>query len=80
MLDEVTKVEFRGKTYAQQHGNPFDRGSADSYYDRPRNPHKYPFGTYNGDPVMLSEGSADYEAYMAGYDFNEECGDKKDWG
>jgi hypothetical protein len=79
MLDEVTKVEFRGKTYLQKHGNPFDRGSADSYYGRPRDPHKYPFGTYNGDPVMLREGSADYESYMAGYDFNEECGDKKEW-
>ena len=40
MLDQVTKYEYKGKTYEQEHGNAFDRGSADSYYGRGRNPHK----------------------------------------
>jgi hypothetical protein len=63
----------------RQHGGCFDRGSADSYYHRPRNPHKYPQGTYNGDRVtdLTPEEVA---AYHAGYDWNEQYGDKKDWG
>jgi hypothetical protein len=60
----------------ERHGGLYDRGGADSYYGRPRKPHWYPKGTYNGDPVtnLTAEEIAEY---MAGYDFNEECGDKK---
>jgi hypothetical protein len=31
--------------YDQRHGGPFDRGSADSYYGRVREPHFYVEGT-----------------------------------
>jgi hypothetical protein len=63
----------------RQHGGCYDRGSADSYYRRPPNPHKYPMGTYNGDPV--TELTADeVAAYMKGYMDNEQSGDFKDWG
>lgn len=79
VVDQVTKYEFNGKTYEQQHGNAFDRGSADSYYGRPRQPHYYPEGTYKGDRVTdLTDD--ELEAYHAGYDYNEQYGDKKDWG
>jgi len=61
------------------HGGPFDRGSADSYYWRPRKPHKYPNGTYNG-PEVTDLTPEEEEAYYAGYEWNEENGDKKDWG
>ena len=79
MFDVEYKQMFNGIEYIQKHGNPFDRGSADSYYHRPRNPHKYPNGTYNGEPVtdLTPEEVA---AYHAGYDWNEQFGDKKDWG
>lgn len=74
-------VEWQGRTYVQKHGSPFDRGSADSYYGRGPNPHYYPNGTYNNPkiepPVMTAAQVADY---MAGYDYNEAMGDKKDWG
>jgi hypothetical protein len=63
-----------------QHGGAFDRGSADSYYHRPVDPHYYPMGTYNGDRVECLQGTAEYEAYMMGYEYNEAHGDKKDWG
>jgi hypothetical protein len=63
-----------------QHGGAFDRGSADSYYHRPVDPHYYPEGTYNGDRVECLPGTAEYEAYMMGYEYNEQHGDKKDWG
>jgi hypothetical protein len=79
MLDTVTQYTVHGKTYDQTHGNAFDRGSADSYYGRPRQPHYYPKGTYNGDPVTALTDD-EMEAYHAGYDYNEQYGDKKDWG
>lgn len=62
----------------ERHGALFDRGSADSYYGRPRRPHWYPNGTYNGDPVtdLTAEEIAEYNA---GYDYNEQYGDKKNW-
>lgn len=81
MVEQVFEVEFNGKTYLQYHGNAFDRGSADSYYNRQRDPHIYPQGTYNGARIEAAQMSADeIEAYNAGYDYNEEFGDKKDWG
>lgn len=63
----------------RRHGSLYDRGSADSYYHRDRNPHWFPQGTYNGDKVtaMSDEEIAEYNA---GYDWNEQYGDKKDWG
>jgi hypothetical protein len=79
MIDQRTRIEFNGKKYTQVHGNPFDRGSADSYYGRPRDPHKYPSGTYKGLRVDLQPGTAEHKAYMAGYDWNEANGDKKSW-
>ena len=78
MLDQVTQYTVHGKTYEQTHGNAFDRGSADSYYGRPRQPHYYPKGTYNGDPVTDLTND-ELEAYHAGYDYNEQHGDKKSW-
>lgn len=65
--------------FDKQHGYPFDRGSADSYYHRPRDPHYYPAGTYNGEKVVALS-PAEIHAYNAGYDYNEQYGDKKDWG
>ena len=63
----------------ERHGSLYDRGSADSYYGRPRNPHWYPQGTYNGDAVQTLT-PAEIAAYNEGYDWNEQHGDKKDWG
>jgi len=61
-----------------RHGSLYDRGSADSYYDRARYPHRYPNGTYNGECV-LAVTEDEIAEYMAGYDWNEEYGDKKGW-
>lgn len=72
-------VEFEGEFYVQRHGGAFDRGSADSYYHRPRNPHYFVGATYNSPRIVPEAGSAEYQAYMAGYDWNERYGDKKNW-
>jgi hypothetical protein len=66
--------------YDTAHGSAFDRGSADSYYSRGRNPHLYPNGTYNEPRIpedMMSP--EEIEAYHAGYDYNDQFGDKKSW-
>jgi hypothetical protein len=81
IVDQVTKYEINGKTYDQKHGNAFDRGGADSYYHRGRNPHMWPEGTGRGQRVdadAMTE--SEIQAYHAGYDYNEQYGDKKDWG
>lgn len=67
--------------YDTSHGSPYDRGGADSYYGRGRDPHWYPEGTYNGRRRDMSEMTAEQvQAYLAGYEDNERFGDKKDWG
>ena len=80
-FNEIQKVEqaLRGPQYDKnRHGSLFDRGSADSYYGRPRDPHYYPEGTYNGTKVTELN-QLEIEAYNAGYDYNEQYGDKKSW-
>jgi len=73
-------LEFEGVTYDARHGGPFDRGSADSYYHREFKPHYFVGGTYNSDKVELADMTAEeIVAYTAGYNFNEESGNKKEW-
>jgi hypothetical protein len=61
-----------------RHGGAFDRGAADSYYHRSIEPHYYSGGTHQSEKVTaLTE--SEISDYMAGYDWNEQFGDKKDW-
>ena len=79
MVAERT-VEFQGIEYDAQHGSPFDRGSADSWYSRPQQPHWYPEGSYNGDRVEAKDMSLQQmREYFRGYEYNEQFGGKKDW-
>lgn len=64
--------------YDQRHGGPFDRGSADSYYGRPRAPHFYTAGTATSEQVTDLT-PTEIQAYLAGYQWNEQFGDKKSW-
>jgi hypothetical protein len=66
-------------SFDQRHGGPFDRGSADSWYNRPKRPHYFVGDTYSSPEILLTPGSVEYDAYMAGYDYNEQFGNKKDW-
>ena len=77
----VSHIEARVATlqYDQEHGSFFDRGSADSYYGREPTPHRGGVGGASG-PRIESNHPEDVQAYMAGYEFNEMYGDKKDWG
>lgn len=60
------------------HGCLFDRGSADSYYGRGRDPHYGGVGGESGDRVTVTDPDSVAE-YMAGYDDNENWGSKKEW-
>jgi hypothetical protein len=60
------------------HGSPFDRGCADSYYHRPKDPHKNGVGGGTGPRVdHLSREEVFF--YNMGYEWNEQFGDKKSW-
>jgi hypothetical protein len=51
IIEQTRTVVFQGIEYDATHGSPFDRGSADSWYSRPQQPHWYPEGSYRGDRV-----------------------------
>lgn len=66
--------------YDTRHGGPYDRGSADSWYRRPANPHYYVGATGSSDIVTESDMTEEeIEAYLAGYADNEESGGHKQW-
>ena len=76
---EAIVQALRGPQFDRKlHGGLFDRGSADSYYGRPQDPHWYPEGSYNGEKITdLNE--TELQEYLAGYDWNEQYGHKKSW-
>ena len=74
MIREHIEIDAR-------HGGPYDRGSADSYYRRGRQPHYYMANPGSSPRVDYKDMTADeVEVYNAGYDDNEEAGDYKEWG
>jgi hypothetical protein len=75
--EAVTTIEFK----RTRHGDPFDRGAADSYYRRSRNPHYY-LGNTGFSPRIEETDMTELEvkAYHAGFDSNEAEGDFKDYG
>lgn len=76
----MTYGEWNGKQYDNRHGSAFDRGSADSWYDRGRNPHYFKGDTHSSECVYYKDMTAEeVEAYHAGYDYNESHGGKKEW-
>jgi hypothetical protein len=75
MITEKTR-----ENYDQRHGGAFDRGAADSYYQRGRTPHMYEGGTGTSRRIEQAEMTpAEVQAYIAGYQWNEQFGDKKSW-
>jgi len=74
------EIEDPRTRFDQRHGGPFDRGSADSWYSRPFDPHYYREGTGTSERVDLADMTAEeIVAYTAGYNWNEKYGGKKDW-
>jgi hypothetical protein len=73
-------ITYNGKEYNNRHGGPFDRGSADSWYSRGIQPHYYVGDTHAStrlEEVDMSE--KEVADYLAGYQYNEQYGGKKEW-
>jgi hypothetical protein len=81
MLTEKQRVvqALKGWQFVRtNHGCLYDRGSADSYYGRARDPHYGGVGGDSGARVSVNDDESVAE-YMAGYNDNERDGSKKDW-
>jgi len=78
MIMNYKEAQVATEHFDKSHGSFFDRGSADSYYGRQRNPHRGGVGGQSG-PRQEAVTPADVEAYHAGYDYNEQYGDKNNW-
>lgn len=65
--------------HRKNHGSLYDRGSADSYYSRPRTPHYGGVGGNSGPRVDQGLSIDEIKEYYAGYEYNERFGDKKEW-
>ena len=61
----------------QEHGSPYDRGSADSFYGRQDIPHYMIDGARIEQADMTVEQIAEYNL---GFDDNEKSGGRKDYG
>lgn len=83
MYSSDLKKQLGEETYYnlyERHGSCADRGSADSYYGRGRQPHYYEGDTYTSKRIEMEDMTPEeIEAYHAGYDDNEQFGDKKEW-
>jgi hypothetical protein len=74
----MNAVTAEAKVYDKRHGGPYDRGGADSYYGRSAVPHYFEGGTYQSKEITALT-DEETKAYLAGYEDNEEHGDKKEW-
>ena len=62
----------------ERHGSPYDRGTADAYYHRPKRPHYYKGATYSSERIEEKDMT---EQQLADYDFGYEITtDRKDFG
>ena len=77
--ERVLKILKGWQFDRKQHGCLFDRGSADSYYGRPRDPHYGGVGGESGPRVDQGLTIAEITEYYAGYEYNERHGEKKDY-
>ena len=58
----------------RRHGGPYDRGAADSYYQRQFRPHYFVGDTYNSDEIQQSEMTLEQiEEYTRGWRENQEA-------
>jgi hypothetical protein len=65
----------------ERHGGPYDRGTADSYYQRDYNPHYFVGDSYNSPRIEMAQMTADeIIAYTAGFKDNELANNFKDLG
>lgn len=63
-----------------RHGGPYDRGMADSYYNRSRSPHYFVGATFQSEKIEKSNMTEEeIQEYLDGYQSQEDLGDHKIW-
>lgn len=78
---QANKIRSAISELDMRHGSPYDRGAADSYYQRPFEPHYFVKDTYNSPRISAANMSAaEVALYARGFTDNEERGQFKDWG
>ena len=77
--EQVVRALKGWQFHRKNHGSLYDRGSADSYYGRPRTPHYGGVGGDSGPRVDQGLSIDEIKEYYAGYEYNERYGDKKDY-
>ncbi len=79
-LAKAGAQESRKSGLGRYHGSAFDRGGADSWYGRAREPHFWFEGTYHGTMVSEAEMTPEEIAeYHRGYDDYEKLYGKKEY-
>lgn len=69
------------ETTLHRHGGPYDRGSADAYYQREPQPHYFIDHTYTSPKVEEADMTpAEIAEYWQGYDEGIASNHFKDWG
>jgi hypothetical protein len=77
---DYMKVDYSTRAPFTRHGGAYDRGMADSYYGRARQPHYFTGGTYQSTMIEEVDMSAEeIAAYDQGYDDMERSGSKKEY-
>lgn len=78
LILDPSKPAYIVRTIDKRHGGPYDRGAADSYYQRLARPHYYLGKTYISDRVD-GDGMSDWEldCYFKGFEDNEASGNFK---
>ena len=77
---DYMKFDYSTRVPFTRHGGAYDRGGADSYYGREREPHYFTDGSYQSTKIEEVDMSAEeIAAYNQGYDDNEASGSKKDY-
>lgn len=75
----MNKIDYSESAHAR-HGGAYDRGSADSYYGRPREPHYFTGATHSSTKVEKKDMSAEeIAAYNQGYNDNERMNNHKEY-
>lgn len=64
----------------KRHGGPYDRGSADSYYQRGPRPHYFTGNTYQSEEVLeIDMTEQEIAEYMQGFNDNEAINNFKEY-
>ena len=83
MVEMMSRYDIdvpKDKLYDTRHGGPWDRGSADAYYQRPWLPHYYVGDTQFSPKVEIQDMTAEeIVAYTAGFNQTERDGFVKEW-